>query len=266
MARLHPSRWRRAIVAALSAASFLACTLTADLDRHRADPALAAGADGAAAPSDGGAGLDSGVDGGCPSEGMVFFCDDFDRSEQDVRGAWDALDVRGGATIRIAPGDGDKLLDVMAPAGDALATLERSFAGGVRARHFFYEFDVRYDALPTEGSYIVARVAFQTGSEYALSYVYASAETFRYAEQRVPRDYRHEPLAIGAGEWHRVTVEFTIGGDTRVAVDGADAFAVRPTASYFAPGPPELMVGVASAEELAPGFGVQLDRVRFFAE
>jgi hypothetical protein len=223
------------------------------------------GSDEAPGPDAGDAGpLEGGVADASCDGGPLTFCDDFARATSDLQGGWTKLELQSGATAVIEPAGAVGQLVVNLPAATFRVYLERAF--NAEARHFVYELDVTYDALPTAGAYVIAKTDVYNGDRFALTYVYAASDGLYFVEQLVGSDYRRERIATAGGGRRRVTVDFAIRGDRRVLIDGRDAIPRQPTANYLSAGAPRLTVGLNHIEDPAPGWSVRLERVRFFAE
>lgn len=199
----------------------------------------------------------------CTGPGDV--CDDFERDE--VRGRWDGLLTTENATAAIRTTDRGRVLTATSLSAIGAALLEKTLPGELRRLR--YEIDARYDALPTGGSYLFLRASTPLpGDVFAITYVVADSSGVWFVQQRSGdgAPYLRLPLAASAGAWHRFLVEYEIGGELQVSVDGAVQIGPRPTESSLAVGVLRLSVGVAGVDVVGSGFTYQIDNLRLHAE
>ena len=243
-----------------------ATTVTVAAEAGPAGDARAAVGSDAAQPNDASTGSDAAA---CPMSATVF-CDDFERS--GVLGNWTRTSSNDGGTLEIegAPGARHfKSSIVGRDGGGAPFALLRKELAGIVTR-ISVECDLSYDRRPVfqnDGNIILAVMIDNGADKFQLIYLDVKRDESAFVLQEPTAavqtiDYRAVAFEPGL---HHIAIDMTVGGRTRLRVDGPTVLDI-PTPAFMQSGTPALQVGISGPADPSSSITLTADNVVFSAD
>lgn len=217
-----------------------------------------------AQPNDAPTGSDAAA---CP---MTAFCDDFERS--GVLGNWTRTSSNDGGTVEIEGVAGARHLKSSIVGRDGggapFAVLRKELAGVVT--RVSVECDLSYDRRPVfqnDGNIIVAVIIDNGADKFQLIYLDVKRDESAFVLQDPTAavqtiDYRAVPFEPGL---HHIAIDMTVGGRTRLRVDGPTVLDI-PTPAFMQSGTPALQVGISGPADPSSSLTLTADNVVFSAD
>lgn len=215
---------------------------------------------------------DAGTDGGvsfCAAPLMnaaTIFCEDF---EDNPQSRWTPETVGANSMVRLAarPGGTGMALESIVAAQlpqNRSASWTRALAAPPVLSHLRYSYALYVVARPNVGSYEVAIMGLETGSESCQFYLVVKDTGAAVGEQRCPTGSRQLPLGlvIPTNQWVRLSFEVNLSPTAKtieVLLDGQKA--LTSDLLYVAPGKPIPTAGITYANEATISGHVLMDDI-----
>jgi hypothetical protein len=217
-----------------------------------------------APPNDASTGSDGGA---CPA---TAFCDDFERI--DVLGKWTRTSSDDGGTVEIEGVPGARHLKSSIVGRDGggapFAVLRKELAGIVT--RVSVECDLSYDRRPVfqnDGNILLVVIIDNGANKFQLIYLDVKRDQSAFVLQDPTAavqtiDFR--PVAFEPG-LHHIAIDMSIGGRTRLRVDGPTLLDI-PTPAFMQSGTPALELGVSGPADPSSSITLTADNVVFSAD
>ncbi len=205
----------------------------------------------------------------CPMTATAF-CDDFERS--DVLGNWTRTSSNDGGTLEIEGVLGARHLKSSIVGSDGggapSAVLLKQLAGIVT--RVSLECDLSYDQRPlfqNDGNILLVVIIDNGADKFQLIYLDVKRDESAFVLQdptaTVPIiDYRAVAFEPGL---HHIGMDMTVGGRTRLRVDGLTLLDI-PTPAFMQSGTPALQVGISGGADPSSPLTLTADNVVFSAD